>query len=127
METLDILKIAAKALDSKKAIDLQAIRISDLTIITDFFLLATATSSTHVRALADEVEEMLSRAGVEPNHIEGKATGWILLDYGSVVVHVFDRKSREFYQLERLWNDGEIYDLSDMLAEDAPAAGGDNQ
>ena len=127
METLDILKIAAKALDSKKAIDLQAIKISDLTIITDFFLLATATSSTHVRALADEVEEMLSRAGVEPNHIEGKATGWILLDYGSVVVHVFDRKSREFYQLERLWNDGEIYDLSDMLAEDAPAAGGDNQ
>ena len=127
METLDILKIAAKALDSKKAIDLQAIRISDLTIITDFFLLATATSSTHVRALADEVEEMLSRAGVEPNHIEGKATGWILLDYGSVVVHVFDRKSREFYQLERLWNDGEIYDLSGMLAEDAPAAGGDNQ
>ena len=119
METLDILKIAARALDSKKAIDLEAIKIGDLTIITDFFLLATATSSTHVRALADEVEEMLSRAGVEPNHIEGKATGWILLDYGSVVVHVFDRKSREFYQLERLWNDGENYDLSGMLADDA--------
>ena len=115
METLDILKIAARALDSKKAMDLQAIRISDLTIITDFFLLATATSSTHVRALADEVEEMLSRAGVEPNHIEGKSTGWILLDYGSVVVHVFDKKSRDFYQLERLWNDGTAYDLSDVL------------
>ncbi|MCI8360583.1 MAG: ribosome silencing factor [Clostridiales bacterium] len=127
METLDILKIAARALDSKKAIDLQAIKIGDLTIITDFFLLATATSSTHVRALADEVEEMLSRAGVEPNHIEGKATGWILLDYGSVVVHVFDRKSREFYQLERLWNDGESYDLSGMLADGAPSSGGDNQ
>lgn len=119
METLAILKTAARALDSKKAMDLQAIKISDLTIITDFFLLATATSSTHVRALADEVEEMLSRAGVEPNRIEGRSTGWILLDYGSVVVHVFDKKSREFYQLERLWNDGEAYDLSGMLAEPA--------
>ena len=97
METREILKIAAKALDSKKALDVQAIEIGDLTIITDFFLLATATSSTHVRALADEVEEMLSRAGVEPHHIEGRATGWILLDSGSVVVHVFDKNSRDFY------------------------------
>lgn len=118
METLEILKTAAKALDSKKALDVQAIEIGDLTIITDFFLLATATSSTHVRALADEVEEMLSQAGVEPHHIEGRATGWILLDYGSVVVHVFDKKSRDFYQLERLWNDGVPYDLSGLLAEE---------
>ncbi len=121
METREILKIAAKALDSKKALDVQAIEIGDLTIITDFFLLATATSSTHVRALADEVEEMLSRAGVEPHHIEGRATGWILLDYGSVVVHVFDKKSRDFYQLERLWNDGVPYDLSGLLAEEGTA------
>ena len=121
METLEILKTAAKALDSKKALDVQAIEIGDLTIITDFFLLATATSSTHVRALADEVEEMLSRAGVEPHHIEGRATGWILLDYGSVVVHVFDKKSRDFYQLERLWNDGVPYDLSGLLAEEGTA------
>ena len=118
METLEILKTAAKALDSKKALDVQAIEIGDLTIITDFFLLATATSSTHVRALADEVEEMLSRVGVEPHHIEGRATGWILLYYGSVVVHVFDKKSRDFYQLERLWNDGVPYDLSGLLAEE---------
>ena len=127
METLSILEIAAKALDSKKAIDLEAIKVSDLTIITDYFLMATATSSTHVRALADEVEEMLSRAGVEPNHIEGKATGWILLDYGSVVVHVFDKKSREFYQLERLWNDGEPYDLTRLLGEGDAAANQDEQ
>ena len=127
METLSILEIAAKALDSKKAIDLEAIKVSDLTIITDYFLMATATSSTHVRALADEVEEMLSRAGVEPNHIEGKATGWILLDYGSVVVHVFDKKSREFYQLERLWNDGEPYDLTRLLDGEDAAANQDEQ
>ena len=121
METREILKIAAKALDSKKALDVQAIEIGDLTIITDFFLLATATSSTHVRALPDEVEEMLSRAGVDPHHTEGRATGWILLDYGSVVVHVFDKKSRDFYQLERLWNDGVPYDLSGLLAEEGTA------
>lgn len=115
LNTTDILKIAAKALDEKKAIGLVALKVTELTIVTDYFLMASATSSTHVRALADEVEEMLSREGLEPHHIEGRATGWILIDYGSVVVHVFDKASRDFYQLERLWNDGEECDLSELI------------
>lgn len=115
METAKILEIAAAALDSKKAIDLSAIKVSDLTVITEYFLLASATSSTHVRALAEEVEEKLSEQGVEPLHIEGRATNWILLDYGSVIVHVFTKDAREFYSLDRIWSDGEQVDLSEII------------
>lgn len=115
MEAKEILKIAANALNEKKAVDLSAIRVGELTVIADYFLLATATSSTHVRALADEVEEKLGRAGVSPHHIEGKATGWILLDYSSVVVHIFSREAREFYNLDRMWNDGAAVDLTEFL------------
>lgn len=114
MEGYEILKIAAGALSSKKAVNISAIKISELTVLSDYFLIAGGTSGTHVRALADEVEEKLSEAGVEPLGIEGKATGWILLDYGMVVVHVFTEQARETYDLERLWADGEKIDLSDI-------------
>lgn len=115
LETKEILKLAASALDSKKAVDMSAVHVGDLTVITEYFLLASATSSTHVRALADEVEDKLSKAGVEPLHIEGKATNWILLDYGSVIVHVFTRDAREFYNLDRIWQDGEHIELGDII------------
>ena len=68
-----------------------------------------------MRALAGEVEDQLSKLGVEADHIEGRATGWILLDYGSVVVHVFHKESREYYNLERLWADGKVIDIQDMI------------
>ncbi len=112
----EILATAVKALDEKKAEELSAVEIEDLTTIADVFVFATATSSTHVRALAEAVEEKLSAAGVEPHHIEGKATDWVLLDYGSVVIHIFGRKSREYYRLERLWSDGKPVDLGQFLS-----------
>lgn len=115
MEAREILSLAATALDGKKAVDICAIEIGDLTIIADYFLMASATSSTHVRALADAVEEKLSENGVEPNHIEGKTTDWILLDYGDVVVHVFGQKSKEFYSLEKMWSDGNIIDVDSLI------------
>lgn len=118
MKSTDILKIAANALNDKKAVNLSAIRVEDLTMITEYFLLATATSSTHVRALAEEVEFKLSEAGLEPAHIEGKSTGWVLLDYGSVIVHVFNRESREFYNLDKLWNEGESVDIDSILVNE---------
>lgn len=111
MNGLDIVKIAVQALDDKKALDLTAIQVTEVTVLADYFVLATATSSTHVRALADAVEEKLSEAGVEPHHIEGRSTGWILLDYGTTVVHVMDAKTREFYGLEHTWNDGARLDI----------------
>ncbi len=116
METVKILETATAALDGKKALDLSAIKVGDLTVITEYFLLASATSSTHVRALAEEVEEKLSQIGVEPLHIEGRATNWILLDYGSVIVHVFTKDAREFYGLDRIWSDGEQVDLNDIIS-----------
>ena len=117
MEAFEILKIAVNALNAKKATELNAVKVSDLTVIADYFLICTASSSTHVRALAEEAEAKLSEAGVQPHHIEGKATGWIVLDYRSVIIHVFSRDQREFYALDKMWSDGEQVDLNDILIE----------
>lgn len=115
METFDMLKIAANALNDKKAMQLEAIKIDEISDIADYFVICTATSNAHIRALADEVEEKLKEAGVEPGHIEGRASDWLLLDYGTVVIHIFGRQSREFYSLERMWQDGEQVDLTQIL------------
>lgn len=115
MENENIIKTALTALDSKKALDLTLIRVDDLTVVTEYFIIASATSSTHVRALADEVEDALTKAGIEPKSVEGKATGWILLDYGSVIIHTFTKDTREFYNLERIWNDGEKIDVEKYI------------
>lgn len=117
MQGLDIVKVACKALDDKKAMDLKAIEVTEITVLADYFVLATATSTTHVRALADEVEDALSKQGLEPHHIEGRTTGWILLDYGSVVVNVMDAKNRDFYGLDHTWNDGKELDVSDYIKD----------
>ena len=122
METKEILKIAANALNDKKALDLNAIKVDDLTVLTEYFLMASATSSTHVRSLAEEVEFKLSESGLEPHHIEGRTTGWILLDYGSVIVHVFNKESREFYNLDKMWNDGQAVDLDKILTNEQEKA-----
>ena len=117
MQGLDIVKVACKALDDKKAIDLKAIEVTEVTVLADYFILATATSTTHVRALADEVEDALSKNGLEPHHIEGRTTGWILLDYGTVVVNVMDAKNRDFYGLDHTWNDGKELDISGYIKD----------
>ena len=106
---------AVKALDKKKALDIKALKVEDLTIVTEAFVIAAGTSSTHVRSLADEVEYQMKLAGFEPRQIEGKATGWILLDYGTVIVHVFSRQMREYYSLEHLWSAGEKIELEKIL------------
>ena len=86
-----------------------------MTIVADYFIIATANSNTHVRALADEVEYQLEEAGIMPDHIEGRSTGWVLLEYAGVVVHVFLEESRNYYNLERLWEDGTKIDVSQFL------------
>ena len=125
MDSFEIVKIAANALNSKKAKELNAVKVSDLTVLTEYFVIATATSSTHVRALADEVEAKLEEAGIRPHHIEGKSTGWIALDYESVIVHVFSRQDREFYGLDKMWADAENIDLEKKLDEILVEAMGD--
>ncbi|MBQ6847488.1 MAG: ribosome silencing factor [Clostridia bacterium] len=118
MESLEIIKIAANALNEKKAREISAIKIGDLTVLAEYFLLCTATSSTQLRALCDEVEDKLEQGGLKPHHIEGKATGWVALDYGSVIVHIFGRQEREFYNLDKMWSDGEIVDLDEIFVNE---------
>lgn len=110
------LKIA-EILDSKKAQDLRALDTREITTVTDFFLLASATSHTQVRALADEVDEKINQQyGRNPLHREGYSSAdWILLDYGDVVVHIFHQESRSFYHLEHLWADAKTLDLSTVI------------
>lgn len=113
--SLDTVKKIVKALDDKKANDIQVIKIDELTIVADYFVIATANSNTHVKALADEVEYQLEEAGIKADHIEGRATGWVLLEYSGVVVHLFLEESRNYYNLERLWEDAKKIDITDML------------
>lgn len=115
MKYEELIKNIVKALDEKKAEDIKIIETAELTIVADSFVVASGTSNTHVKALAGEVEDALSKLGVEPEHIEGRATGWILVDYGTVVVHIFDKQSREYYNIERLWQDAKIKTAEEIL------------
>ena len=115
METLDILKIAVKAADDKKGEDIEVIKVDDLTILADYFMIVSGASNTQVRAIAEEIEDKLAKQGVEPHHIEGRASTWILIDYGTVVVHVFYKEAREFYDLSKLWQEGEQVDVEALL------------
>lgn len=117
MTPKELLFSAVQILDKKKGMDIKALEITEISSVADYFLLVTGTSSTHIRALADEVDEELSKLGVQPDHIEGKTTGWILLDYKSVVVHIFTQSERELFNLEKLWSDAKEVDLRDLLAE----------
>ena len=105
-----IADIANATLDNKKGMDVTTLAVGDQTILADYFVLATGTSNTHVRALADEVEfQLKEQLGVAPNHIEGASgNAWTLLDYGCVVIHIFTSQARDFYKLERLWNGAEV-------------------
>lgn len=99
----------AKILDTKKARDVKIIKVTEKTVIADYFVIAAGNSSTQVKSLADEVEYVLSQEqGIKPTSIEGRGLGnWILLDYDNVIVHVFGNQAREFYNLEKLWAEGE--------------------
>lgn len=113
MTDTEELEAAVKALDSKKALDIKAIKVRDLTILANYFVIASASSTTQVKALAEEVEFRLGEKGVQPKSIEGEQSKtWIVLDYYDVVVHVFLEETRDFYRLEHLWADGEQVDIS---------------
>ena len=106
MTPKEIAFAAAKALDSKKGLDIKVLETGHLTTLADYFVICTATSTTQVKALSDACEKALKEAGEPPHHIEGHRGGtWVLLDFSSVVVHVFMEEARQFYDLERLWAD----------------------
>ena len=105
---LELAEKIAEILDNKKGKEVKVIKVGDKTIIADYFVLANGNSSTQVRALIDEVEYQMGRRGVDPARIEGgDGNSWRVLDYSSVIVHVFDREAREFYNLDKLYTDFE--------------------
>lgn len=107
-------KTAYLALDEKKGEDIKIIEISQISVMADYFIIADGTNQSQVQAMVENVEEKMHQAGFEVKRIEGnRSSSWILMDYGDVVVHVFDKEDRLFYDLERLWSDGK-----QVMAED---------
>ena len=103
----EAVKLAYKALDEKKASDITIIDISQLSIVANYFIIASADNIRQTSALCDNVEDTLGRAGYEPKQIEGRASAnWILMDYRDVIIHIFDKENRLFYDIERIWKDG---------------------
>lgn len=101
---MKLLEQIVKVLEDKKAIDIKEVNIKDKTTIADYFVIASGTSNTHIKALADNVEEKLKEQGIKPAKIEGYNSGtWILMDYSDVIVHIFTEEEREHYNLEDLW------------------------
>ena len=108
-----------RALDAKKGRDIKLLEPGELTTLADYFVICSATSTTQIKALADACEKALKDAGEPPHHIEGHRGGtWVLLDFSSVVVHIFNEEARKFYDLERLWSDAVPMDLSGVLTQD---------
>ena len=120
MTAKEVAAVAAKALDAKLGVDIRLIEITDVSTLADYFLICTATSSTHVKTLCDAVEAAMDGIGEPMTSREGHRSGtWVLMDFGCVVVHVFTQETRAFYNLERLWQDGKQVNLSGILENDA--------
>ena len=108
-------RIAWNALNDKKGEDIKIIDITGISVLADYFIIANGTSDSQVNALVDNVEEELHKAGYSLKQREGQASGsWELLDIGDIIVHVFDKENRLFYDLERIWKDGKITDIADL-------------
>ena len=101
----ELARLAIAALEDKKAEDVRVIDIGDVSVLADYFIIASGNN--RIQAMADEVEDRLGRAGAIPKQIEGYQAGnWVLLDFGDVIIHIFDAQNRLFYDLERIWKDG---------------------
>ena len=113
---MDKLKTIVKVLDEKLAEDIVVIDMSIDSPICDYFVIASASNQNQVQAMVDNVDETLGRAGFEAKQIEGtRNSSWVLMDYGDMIVHVFDEENRLFYDLERIWRDGKELDVSEFL------------
>ena len=115
MTSKELAKIAVNALDDKKGEDIKIIEIGKLSTVADYFIIANGSNAPHVESLVDNVEEELLKEKIHAERIEGvKSSGWILMDYSDVVVHVFSKEDRLFYDLERIWRDGKEVDVESL-------------
>lgn len=117
MDVKKILSVAASTLDAKIADDINILKIEDISTLSEYFVICTGTSNTHVRALYEAVEQKLSEEGVTPHHIEGHGGTWVLMDYGSVIIHIFTEEGRQFYQLDKVWADATPVSVSDITGK----------
>lgn len=107
MNAKEMAKLAVASLEDRKAVDIKVIDIEKISSLADYFIIASGSNRNQVQALADRVEEALSKQGVEPRNVEGyQGAHWILMDYGDIVLHIFDEENRLFYDIERIWRDG---------------------
>ena len=112
MELLDIVKKAVNALEDKKAEDIKVIDIGEVSSIADYFIIATGSNSNQLAAMQDAVDEVMYKAGIEAKQVEGNNNStWILIDYNDVIVHLFSKEDRLFYDLERIWKDGKVIEM----------------
>lgn len=116
MDNREMIRVAVGAMADKKAVNVKVLHLEKLSDVADYFILCNGTSVTQIKAIADEVEVKLKEAGAELSHREGYSSGsWILLDYTSVIIHVFHPTARDYYNLEKLWADAEELDLTEYL------------
>lgn len=109
MEINEILQKMYTTLDDRKAKNIQVIDIRGISIMTDYFVVASASNANHIQALVDHMEDEMRSIGLHYTHMEGyKSANWILMDYGDIIVHIFDDASRDFYDIERIWRDGKL-------------------
>ena len=122
----EIAAVAAKALDDKKAQDVKVLKTIEQTVLADYFVICHGSSAPHIKALVDEVDRQLSLAGEPPIRREGlRSDIWVLMDFGSVIVHVFTDEARKFYDIERLWSDSELIDPATLPLPEIPEKGAD--
>ena len=115
MNNKEIAKLAIKALEDKKAEDIKVIDISEVSVIADYFIIANGTNRSQIQTLSDNVEEVLGKAGVHLRQVEGyDNANWVLLDFQDVIIHIFDKENRLFYDLERIWRDGKLIETVDL-------------
>ena len=115
METKEQVKLVYQALSEKKAEDIRVIEIGDISVIADYFVIANGTNPNQVSALVDSVEQELAKIDVLPKRIEGIGnSSWVLMDYGDIIVHIFSKEDRLFYDLERIWRDGKVISEEDL-------------
>lgn len=109
------LTLAVTTLDKKIAADINVLKIEELSTLSEYFIICTGTSNTHVKTLSEAVEDAFTKNGIEPHHIEGHGGMWVLLDYGSFVIHIFTDEGRRFYQLDKVWADAMHIPTEDLI------------
>lgn len=111
----EMARLACKALDEKKGEDIRVIDIASVSVLADYFIIANGSNDSQVRALVDNVEEYLEKAGFSLRQREGDGKGgWVLLDFRDIIVHIFDKENRLFYNLERVWKDGKMVEVEEL-------------